>query len=144
MRIDVFFWAAAALLLLVGEAGAPGAFMLWLAIAAGAMFLLVLVVPGLSLLVQACAFAVLALAAILLWRHWYRGKRATGTDDPVLNRRAAALVGRVVPLERAIVNGHGRVQIADAYWDVIGPELPVGVPVRIVAADGMSLRVEAA
>jgi ribonuclease HI len=42
------------------------------------------------------------------------------------NRRADQLVGRVVPLERAIVNGLGRVQIADAYWDVRGPELPAG------------------
>jgi membrane protein implicated in regulation of membrane protease activity len=36
------------------------------------------------------------------------------------------------------------VQIADAYWDVSGPELPAGVPVRIVGAEGMLLQVEAA
>ena len=144
MRFEVFFWAAVTLLLLGGEVGAPGAFMLWLAIAAGAMFVLVLVVPGLSVLVQACAFAVLAIVAILAWRRWYRGLRATRTDDPVLNRRAAALVGRVVPLDRAIVNGLGRVQIADAYWDVSGPELPAGAAVRIVAAHGMTLEVRAA
>jgi membrane protein implicated in regulation of membrane protease activity len=50
----------------------------------------------------------------------------------------------VVPLERAIVNGHGRVQIADAYWDVVGPDLPAGTPVRVLSADGMTLRVGAA
>ena len=47
----------------------------------------------------------------------------------------------MVPLERAIVNGRGRVQIADAYWDVSGPELPAGAAVRIVAAHGMTLEV---
>jgi membrane protein implicated in regulation of membrane protease activity len=52
------------------------------------------------------------------------------------------LIGRVVPLERAIVNGQGRVQIADAYWDVTGPDLPAGATVRIVAADGMTLKVQ--
>jgi inner membrane protein len=35
------------------------------------------------------------------------------------------------------------VQIADAYWSVSGPELPAGVDVRIVGADGMTLTVEA-
>ena len=34
-----------------------------------------------------------------------------------------------------------RVQIADALWDVSGPDLPVGTPVRVVGADGMTLRV---
>jgi membrane protein implicated in regulation of membrane protease activity len=36
------------------------------------------------------------------------------------------------------------VQIADALWDVEGPELPAGAAVRIVGADGMTLRVEPA
>ena len=47
-----------------------------------------------------------------------------------------------MPLERAIVQGRGRVQIADAYWDVNGPDLPAGTQVRIVGADGMTLVVE--
>ena len=143
MRWDVFAWAAVALLLFAAEAMAPGAFMLWLGFAAAAVFLVVLLVPGLPLLAQAALFVVLSFVSIQAYRRWFRG-REPQSDKPALNRRAAALVGRVVPLERGIVNGHGRVQIADAYWDVSGPELPAGVPVRIVAADGMSLRVEAA
>jgi len=50
----------------------------------------------------------------------------------------------VVPLERGIVDGHGRVQIADAYWEVTGPRLPAGAHVRVTGADGMTLTVEAA
>ena len=143
MRWDVFAWAAATLLLFAAEAMAPGAFMLWLGFAAAAVFLGVLVIPGIPLLVQVGAFIVLSFVSIQVYRRWFRG-REPQSDRPALNRRTAALVGQVVVLNEAIVNGRGRVQIADAYWDVSGPELPAGVPVRIVGAEGMLLQVEAA
>ena len=136
-------WAVVALLLFAAEAMAPGAFMLWLGFAAAAVFAIVLVIPGLSVLAQVTAFVVLSFVSIQVYRTWFRG-REPRSDQPALNRRAEALVGRVVPLEQAIVNGHGRVQIADAYWDVTGPELPAGTAVRIVAARGMSLLVQQA
>src|SRR5688572_9559457 len=144
MRTDVFFWAALALLLFAAEVLAPGAFLLWLGFAATAVFLVVLLVPGMSVLAQACLFAVLGIVSILAWRRFSRGKRVLAGGDPILNRRTAALIGRVVPLERAIVNGHGRVQIANAYWEVIGPDLLEGTAVRVLSADGMTLRVGAA
>jgi membrane protein implicated in regulation of membrane protease activity len=143
MRWDVFAWAAVALLLFAAEAMAPGAFMLWLGLAATVVFVAVWIVPGIPLLVQVAAFVVLSFVSIQVYRRWFRG-REPQSDKPALNRRAAALVGQVVPLQAAIVNGRGRVQIADAYWDVSGPELPAGVPVRIVGAEGMLLQVEAA
>ena len=143
MRWDVFAWAAVALLLFAAEALAPGAFMLWLGLAASVVFVAVWVVPGIPLLAQVAAFVVLSFVSIQVYRRWFRG-REPQSDRPALNRRAAALVGQVAPLQSAIVNGRGRVQIADAYWDVSGPELPVGAPVRIVGADGMLLQVEAA
>jgi membrane protein implicated in regulation of membrane protease activity len=142
MRWDVFAWGVAALLLFAAEALAPGAFMLWLGFAAAVVVLGVLLVPGTTLLMQAIAFVVLSVISIQVYRTWFRGKQRA-SDQPLLNRRVAQLVGRVVPLERGIVNGRGRVQIADALWDVVGPELPTGAPVRIVGADGMTLRVEA-
>jgi membrane protein implicated in regulation of membrane protease activity len=136
-------WAVVALLLFAAEAMAPGAFMLWLGLAAAAVFLIVLVVPGVPVLAQIAAFVLLSFVSIQVYRTWFRG-REPRSDQPSLNRRAEALVGRVVPLEQAIVNGHGRVQIADAFWDVTGPELPAGTAVRIVASRGMSLLVEPA
>lgn len=143
MRGDVFAWAAIALLLFAAEALAPGAFMLWLAFAATAVFLVVLWVPGMSALAQAVLFVVLGIAAILVYRRGFRG-RLRPSENPALNRRTAALVGRVVPLQTAIVGGRGRVQIADAFWDVEGPDLPAGTRVRVLSADGMTLRVDAA
>lgn len=143
MRWDVFTWAALALLLFAAETLAPGAFMLWLGFAATAVFLAVLLIPGIPLLAQVAAFVVLGFISIQAYRTWFKGRERV-SDQPALNRRTAALVGQVVPLERAIVSGRGRVQIADAYWDVSGPDLPAGTPVRIVAADGMTLQVEPA
>ena len=140
MRWDVFAWGAAALLLFAAEALAPGAFMLWLGFAAVVVFVGVLLVPGISLLAQVAAFVLLSFVSIFVYRTWFtRADRVS--DQPMLNRRAAQLVDRVVPLESAIVNGRGRVQIADALWDVSGPDLPAGTPVRVVGADGMTLRV---
>ena len=141
MRWDVFTWAAAALLLFAAEAMLPGAFMLWLGLAAAVVFLVVLLVPGIPLLVQAAAFVVLSFVSIQVYRRWFR-TRERQSDQPALNRRTAALVGRVVVLQTAIVEGRGRVQIADAFWDVTGPELPAGTSVRIVGGDSMTLQVE--
>jgi membrane protein implicated in regulation of membrane protease activity len=140
MRWDVFAWGAAALLLFAAETLAPGAFMLWLGFAAVVVFIGVLLVPGISLLAQVAAFVLLSFVSIQVYRTWFRGKQRV-SDQPMLNQRAAQLVDRVVPLEQAIVNGRGRVQIADAFWDVDGPDLPAGTPVRIIGVDGMSLRV---
>ena len=143
MRWDVFAWAALALLLFAAEALAPGAFMLWLGLAAAAVFLGVLLVPAIPMLAQAAAFVVLGFVSVQVYRTWFRG-RGRASDQPALNRRSAALVGRVLPLERAIVDGRGRVHIADAYWEVTGPELPAGTHVRIVGGDAMTLQVEPA
>ena len=143
MRWDVFAWAAVALLLFAAEALAPGAFMLWLGLAAAVVFVAVWIVPGIPLLLQVGAFVVLSFVSIQVYRRWFRG-REPASDQPALNRRAAALVGRVVPLQAAIVNGRGRVQIADAFWDVSGPDLPVGTAVRITGAQDMLLQVEPA
>jgi hypothetical protein len=140
MRWDVFIWAAFALLLIAAEVLAPGAFMLWLGFAAAAVFLLVWWLPGIPLLVQVAAFVVLSIVSIQIYRRWFR-KREPRSDQPALNRRTAALVGRVVALETAIIDGRGRVQIADAFWDVEGPDLPVGAQVKVVGGDTMTLQV---
>jgi inner membrane protein len=142
MRWDAMIWAAIALLLFAAEAMLPGAFMLWMGIAASVVFLGVMVVPGMSILAQAVAFIALSFISIQVYRTYFRG-REIQSDQPALNRRTEQLVGRVVPLERAIERGAGRVQIADAYWEVSGPDLPAGADVRIVGAEGMTLRVEA-
>jgi len=140
---QVVTWAAVALLLFAAETLAPGAFMLWLGLAAAAVFVIVLAVPGLSLLMQVALFVVLGFVSIQVYRQWFRGRERI-SDRPMLNRRADQLIGRVLPLDLPIVNGRGRVQIADAFWDVAGPDLPLGSVVRVIGVDGMTLKVQLA
>lgn len=143
MRWDVVAWAAIALLLFAAEAMAPGAFMLWMGFAASAVFVGVLLIPGVPVLAQVAAFIVLSFISIQIYRRWFR-RNEPQSDRPHLNQRANTLVGHVVPLDQAIVNGRGRVQIADAFWVVEGADLPAGTPVRVVAVDGMVLKVQVA
>ena len=141
MRWDAVGWGAVALLLFAAETLAPGAFMLWMGFAAAVVFVGVLLMPGTTLLMQVVAFVVLSFVSIQIYRRWFR-KRARQSDQPLLNRRAEQLVGTVVPLEQAIAGGRGRVRIGDAFWVVDGPDLPVGTPVRVIAVDGMTLKVQ--
>ena len=143
MRTEVLVWACLALALISAEILAPGVFLLWLGIAAGIVFAIVLLVPGLPVLVQGIAFVLLSFASIAAYRHWFR-QDAERNDQPLLNRRAAQFVGRVFPLESAIVDGNGRLKIGDAFWTVSGPDLPAGTRVRVVSSDGMTLTVVAA
>jgi membrane protein implicated in regulation of membrane protease activity len=143
MRWDVAGWAAVALLLFAAETMAPGAFMLWMGFAAVVVFIGVLVVPDIPLLAQVAAFVVLSFVSIQIYRTWFRGK-GRQSDKPLLNRRAEQLIGTVTVLDQAIEGERGRVRIDDAFWAVEGPDLPVGTRVRVVAVNGMTLKVQEA
>lgn len=140
-NLPLVAWGTLALLLMAGEALVPGAALLWFGLAAAAMFVVVALVPGLSFAAQALLFVVFSFVAVFAWRRWFRRTEPV-TDQPTLNRRTAQLVGMHAVLERGIENGRGRVQIADAYWDVTGPDLPAGTRVRITGGEGMTLSVE--
>ena len=142
MRWEAGAWAAVALLLMGAEALLPGAFMLWMGFAAAAVFLVVLVIPGLPLLAQILFFVLFSVVSVLVYRRWFY-PQSQQSDRPLLNRRAEQLIGRVARLDQPIVSGRGRVQLDDAYWVVSGPDLPAGTQVRIAGADGMNLLVEA-
>lgn len=138
----MMIWAAAALLLMSAELLLPEIFLLWLGIAAGAVFFIVWAFPGLSPLGQAMAFVVLAIVSVGVYIKFVRG-RHVAPDQPLLNKRGEQLIGKVLPLHEAIVNGQGRVKFGDALWTVEGRDMPAGTSVRVVGASSMTLRVEA-
>ena len=143
MRWDVFLWAALAFGLIAAETLVPGAFLLWLGFAAAAVLLIVLLVPGMSVLVQVALFIVLSFISVAIYRKWFRG-RGRPSDQPNLNRRSEQLIGQTAVLTTPIIDGEGRMQLGDAFWNIEGPDLPAGMRVRVVAARGMTLLVEEA
>jgi membrane protein implicated in regulation of membrane protease activity len=143
MRTDQIVWACAALLLMAAEMAAPGAFMLWLGLAAAGVFAIVMVVPDLAPIWQAVSFVLLSIVSVTVYWRVFR-KQHTASDQPLLNRKAMQLVGQVYPLESAIVDGRGRLKIGDAFWAVEGPDATMGTPVKIVSVHGMSLKVQPA
>lgn len=138
-----WFWWALALLLLAAEALIPGVFLLWLGLAAGGTGVVKLLFPSLAPATQWIVFALLSLVSVAAAWQIRRRSSAKATDQPLLNQRSAQLVGRVYPLDTAIVNGRGRMKIGDAYWHVEGPDTEAGSRVRIVGVHDMVLRVVA-
>lgn len=141
MRWEVVGWGALALVLFAAEALAPGAFMLWIGIGAAAVFVMVAVFADIPLLWQVVAFVLLSVVAIQCYRRWGRSHDRQ-SDQPLLNRRAEQLVGRVGVLDQPILGGHGRIRLDDAFWGVDGPDLAAGTAVRVVAVNGMTLQVQ--
>lgn len=132
-------WFVLGGILLIAEIASPGVFLMWLGIAAlltGAIAYLV----ALSWQTQVLAFALLSVVSVLVGRRLTPGPD-TASDRPFLNRRAEGYVGRVFVLDEPIQAGVGRVRIADTVWRIEGPDTPAGESVKIVAADGATLKV---
>lgn len=141
MSKAMIFWACAALLLMAAETFVPGASLLWLGFAAAGTFLVVWLLP-LAPLWQAVVFVLLGFVSVAIYIRYFR--RPVESAQPLLNRRGEQLVGLAFPLHEAIVNGRGRIKHGDALWTVAGPDLPAGTNVRVIAADGMVLKVDPA
>jgi inner membrane protein len=132
-------WFIAGGVLLALEALMPGVFMFWLGLAA---MLVGAISMGLdwSWQAQFITFAVFSVAMIPLWRRF--SFSAPATDQPFLNRRADALVGRVFTLDKPIVDGSGTVRIDDSVWRITGRDGPAGRRVKVVRVEGTALQVE--
>jgi membrane protein implicated in regulation of membrane protease activity len=138
-------WWVIGLILLAAEMIVPGFFLVWIGLAA-------LAVGVLSLLrwdagfwvweVQLILFAAFAVATTFVGRKLTL--RHDATDEPFLNQRGASLVGRTATLAEPIREGRGRIRLDDTIWQVMGPDLPVGTRVKVVASNGRDLTVEAA
>ncbi|WJR65589.1 NfeD family protein [Neorhizobium sp. CSC1952] len=139
-------WWILGLILLAAELAAPGVFLIWIgaaAIVVGALSLMFWDTGFWSWQIQFLVFAVLAIAFALAGRRFYASRKET-SDEPLLNRRGESLVGRTATLSEPITEGRGRIRLDDTWWSVMGPDLPAGTRVKVVASSGRDLTVEAA
>lgn len=135
-----WFWLSLGGLLLAAEMLGAGGYLLWSGIAALLTGILAWLLP-LDWTWQCIAFAVLTVAAALLWWQWLR-RRIEKQPPPVLNQRGQQLIGLHTTLTEPLVNGFGRVNIGDSSWRVQAEQdLPVGTVVEIIAVEGITLRV---
>lgn len=140
-------WMVLGFVLLVMELITPGAFMLWIGIAAlviGALSLAIWDAAAWTWQVQVLAFLVLSVISAIIGK-MLASSRRTLSDQPLLNRRGQQLIGRTATLAEPIKDGRGRIKLGDTLWRVSGPDMPAGTRVRVTgAADtDLELTVEA-
>lgn len=134
-------WIVVGLALAAAEIVVPGAFLIWIGLAAVATGLIEAIFHFGSTW-NLIILALLTFVFVLIGRKVYGGVSRV-TDQPFLNRRAEALIGREFVLDHPIEHGVGRIRVDDSVWRVAGPDLPFGTRVRVTASmDGVDLRVE--
>ena len=138
--VGVWFWWIVAGALLLLELMTPGVFAMWLALAAASVGITDYFVD-LSWQHELLAFAGFSLVYVYLARPWYSKGTLQNSDQPNLNQRIYAFVGKSFVLSEPIVNGQGKLDIEGTRWDVLGPNLAKGATVRVTAVEGMKLRV---
>jgi membrane protein implicated in regulation of membrane protease activity len=145
ISLGTWNWLIIGAVFLLLEVLAPGTFMLWLGLSALLVGVISLALARAAVAwpwqYQLVAFAVFALASIPLWRRVAPGVEKA-VDQPFLNRRADAFIGREFTLEKPIVSGYGTVRIDDSIWRLSGPDCPGGSRVKVVRADAAMLVVE--
>ena len=69
--------------------------------------------------------------------------RVDATSDSIYSLSAGtkAMLGKI---EEPITRDGGRIRVGDSSWRIVGPELPAGTNVRVVAIEGTNLVVEPA
>jgi hypothetical protein len=140
-QLNAWHWGIIAAVLIILEMFVPGAFLLWLGVAAAVNSILLVFMPGMSWETQFVIFAVVSVVSIVAFRRW-RDKNPAATDQPALNRRGDQYVGRTFTLAEPIVNGQGRLYVDDSTWKIEGDDCDTGVKVRVTGVDGVVLRVE--
>jgi membrane protein implicated in regulation of membrane protease activity len=135
-----WLWMIGGILLLIAEIIAPGFFLVFIGVAAlatGAFTLLF----DMPLAFQLILFTIYALVAVMIGRKVY-ANQAVDSTDPLLNDRAARLVGKSVTVIAAVDEHSGRVRVGDSEWSARGGPGRPGERVRITGVDGNCLLVE--
>ncbi|KTC33268.1 MAG: NfeD family protein [Pseudomonas sp.] len=134
-------WLALGTVLLIFEVFGAGGYLLWIGLAAASVGVLAFLIPSLAWEMQFLLFGLLSVLTALYW--WRRQRKAIrSSDQPNLNLRGQELIGKTFVVHQAIVNGRGRIKVADGVWIAKGADAPQGARVRVVGQEGAILLVE--
>ncbi len=137
--LEFWHWLVLGVALGIVEAFAPGAFFLWLGIAAGIVGVALWIIPGLDWEYQLLAFAILSVASAVMARR-YLSAHPLESDEPNLNLRGHQYVGRTFTLEEPVINGQGKIQVDDSTWKITCDDCDSGTQITIDGVDGVVLQ----
>jgi inner membrane protein len=136
----MWFWLVGGGLVLALEILLPGAFLLWMGLAAVLVGLTLAVAPfdtGLQIGLFAALSVALSVFARLVLRYG-----VTYTDRSTLNKAGNRFAGQLVEVAEPIVSGRGKVKVGDTIWNAEGPDAGTGTRVRVTGTRGTVLLVE--
>ena len=141
--LSPWWWVAFGIGLGAVEMATMSFFLIWPAIAAIVMAVILWIAPGMQGEVQIATFAVLAVVLTFAGRSYLK-KFGDGAPESLLNDRSAQIVGRQAKVTEFAL-GVGQVELDGLNWTANWPEgqsAEVGQVVKITSADGMSVSVE--
>ena len=131
-------------MLLILEVFGAGGYLLWIGMAAAAVGVTTFVWPTLPWEVQLST----CLLCFRSSRRCIGGDASAAavrrSDQPLLNLRGQELIGKVFVVSEAIVDGRGKIKVADGVWIARGPDTALGERVRVIGQQGAVLLVERA
>jgi len=135
-------WLALGFVLLILELLSGTTYLLWPAAAAAITAGVAVLFPGTPWEAQWGAFAGLTIALTLLARPYVKAWRTRKKDEPLLNDRAAALVGVKGAAAQTFVDGIGSVKINDSIWRAKSADvIEAGATVQVLSVEGVTLNV---
>lgn len=137
---DHWLWLIAAAALGIAELVVPGVYLIWIGLAALITGVATLLLP-LPVAIQFLVFALTAFGAVYAGRR-YLSKHPIVSADPKLNDRGARLIGAIVTAIEPVDSAHGRVKVGDGVWSARGAMAAVGDRLRVTGSDGSVLIVE--
>ena len=139
-----WLWLAVGALLLAVEAAMSTEWLLWPAVSAGLVAVVVALGLHLGFVGELGLFAALTVLSTLLSRRLVQ--RVNPNDHPDINDREQRLVGQRAKVVEAFVDGRGRVFVSGAEWaaSIDGSGPAVGDSVIVEGAAGPFLKVRIA
>lgn len=149
MLTDVFqgssamwIWLIGGGLVLAAEMALPGAFLLWIGLAAVLTGGIVAAVP-LGFWPQILTFTALSVGLSVFARMVLR-YGVSYSDRSTLNKVQNRYVGQIVEVAEPITAGRGKVKVGDTLWLAEGPDAAAGTRVRVTGSHGTVLTTEPA